>query len=329
MLGANANFDDETLRTKLRRVVNPLWNSAKFFLIYGKQHDWRPNKSSKSTDVEDVLNKWILVRLHQTIKDISENLDSYLVPPAVQVVEDFVDDLSRWYVRRSRERIFEGDMESLSVLYTVLVDFSKAAAPVIPFITEKIYQELVVSIDSSVPESVHLCDFPEFDQEFINENEDLVANMASDRIVVSPSHAVRGSEGVPARQPLRSLASVNPIHYEEIIKDEVNVKEILQNVDLKEFEGNSDYVVDKADGVALSVKNIPEELQAEGNAREMIRKIQNLRKKNGLTVGEEIEVVYKDTEDNKKSVELFSDQIKRKVQARSLRPGKEFSIKKL
>ncbi|OGC77497.1 isoleucine--tRNA ligase, partial [candidate division WWE3 bacterium RIFOXYD1_FULL_39_9] len=200
MVGENANFDDDELRTKLRNVLNPLWNSVKFFLIYAVQFDWKPENSEISTNP---LDKWIVARLHETIKTFSASIEAYSVPAAVSAVEGFVDDLSRWYVRRSRDRISSGDNAALSTFYSVLKTFSQAAAPLIPFITETIYQTLKTEKDTG--ESVHLCDYPLFDEKLIDESAEMLKLMQVLRDYVSIGHASRVTAGIAVRQPLQKI----------------------------------------------------------------------------------------------------------------------------
>jgi isoleucyl-tRNA synthetase len=140
-------------------VLNPLWNSAVFFLTYAQANNWDEKDISES---DNILDKWVLIRLNEVIKDISDSLSSYNVPSAVKSLEEFVDDLSRWYVRRSRDRISRGDSEALSTLYKVLMEFSKASAPIIPFISENIYRFLIKAKENDL-NSFHLCDYPHFE----------------------------------------------------------------------------------------------------------------------------------------------------------------------
>jgi len=300
MLAENTNIDEEEIKNKLRKVINPLWNCTKFFLTYAKS----PKKLEES---DHVLDKWITIRLHETIKEFSTGVEKYMVPQAVRAIEEFVDDLSRWYVRRSRERITSGDNKAISTLYNVLVTFSKGSAPIIPFVAESIYRNLVVD----GPESVHLCDYPEYSEKVIEEGREIIKNMKEDREVVSLFLAERTEKNIPIRQPLGSLSTISQVHYSDIVKSEVNVKEIIS--------GAKENVL---------YTDVTEDLRLEGLYREMVRKIQDLRKKEGVSVSDLVDVVYENTEDNKKVMEKFGEELKKKVSARILTPGNALKITK-
>ncbi|NMB69896.1 isoleucine--tRNA ligase [candidate division WWE3 bacterium] len=322
MVGENANFDNEELSNKLKNVVNPLWNSAKFFLIYAAEFNWEPKGdiTSSSTNPMDV---WILTRLNETIKGIADNLETYLIPDAVKYVETFVDDLSRWYVRRSRTRISSGEEAALDTLYRVLLDFSQAASPIIPFITEAIYRNL-----RPADESVHLQEYPKYYAECIQKNQDLVRNMSSDREVVSELLALRTQAKIGIRQPLASMASATKVHFPDIVLDETNIKKIDQldfestDLDLK------NYVVNTAKTVALNIE-LTEELELEGHMRDFIRKVQELRKEANLTVSDNIRVTYPNTPENGILMIKFGDQIKTKVSAAELIAGDILKVDKI
>src|SRR3989344_1133415 len=309
MLGENANFDDTELRTKSRNILNPLWNSLKFFLMYAQSSGWEPEDEEIPTPANP-LDKWIITRLQQTIKLFSESIENYLVPPAVRVSEEFVDDLSRWYVRRSRDRISAGDKEALSTLYYALLTFSKAVAPLIPFMSENIYKAL------SDGESVHLCDYPKFSEKLIKENEDLVNKMAQDRYIVSQVLAQRVEQNIPARQPLSKFETTLKVTFDEVVRNEVNVKDIVLVKELP--EGMQ---------VRLDIKISPD-LELEGLMREMVREIQSLRKKSGLQVGDRIRASYPQDTKLDEVVSKFGEEIKKVVGATELAPGTSYEISK-
>ncbi|MFC1756303.1 isoleucine--tRNA ligase, partial [Patescibacteria group bacterium] len=237
MLGENANFDLQELKNKSRNVLNPLWNSLKFFLIYANFHKWEPKKRGKTPKSENILDKWIIGRLHEVIRDFTVNIEKYLIPQALQPFEDFVDDLSRWYVRRSRSRISGNEKEALDVFHYVLSTFSKACAPAIPFMAEEIYQSLRDK-DSKI-ESVHLEEYPGYDQSLIDANEEIIVKMKKTRDLVSASLSIRVENKIPVRQPLRALTvyekegakdgGVLEEDYLVLIREEVNVKEVVFN----------------------------------------------------------------------------------------------------
>lgn len=324
MTGGNANFDDSELKTKLNNVLNPLWNSMKFFITYANHNNWTPNNIVVSDDVLDI---WIVTRLHETIRDLTVNIESYQIPPAVTSLETFVDDLSRWYVRRSRERISQGDNKALSTLYIVLTMFSKAAAPVIPFMSENIYQFLVKEVSSDSLSSVHLANYPDYDSSLIESNAEVVTKMASTRAVVSLGLALRAEKNLKVRQPLsmlvvESLGEGSDEFYEHLVIDEVNVKKISTN---PEDGVNYATVADSNFAAYLDTELTPA-LINEGNARELIRKIQDLRKQLGLDVSQKVNVQYENTVEFVNAVAAYEKDILLKVSASKLSPGDKFAI---
>ena len=323
MLGENANFDETELKTKLRNVLNPLWNSVKFFIMYARNNNWTPGEYVES---KNVLDRWIVARLKYVKKEFVENIEKYIIPSAVKPLEEFVDDLSRWYVRRSRDRISNGDNEALSTLYFVLVEFSKIAAPVIPFITERIYQDLVTSLSSDAQESVHLCDYPSVEN--ITEQEsDILNQMQLTRDIVSSALSIRVEKGIKIRQPLGNLYVKFKKEevldfYKYLVSDEVNVKNVLVVTNVMEnveFSDNNDFTV-------YLDTSITEDLRIEGLARDMVRIMQDLRKEQGLNVADRINATYEDTEDNRKVLELFGNDVKQKILANDITPSASFSV---
>ncbi len=330
MVGENANFDDNELRNKSRGVLNPLWNSVVFFLIYAELNNFEFNSGDEKSD--NVLDKWIKVRLDQFLAEFANSMESYLIPPAVRSVEEFVDDLSNWYVRRSRERISSGDLESLRTLYQVLVRFAKGAAPLIPFMAESMYQQLVVLPDSTngeKEESVHLTFYPEYDKDAGENNKDLVEYMNSARTIASLGNAIRKKNQLPVRQPLSEMYVKGekltlPNEFLEIIKDELNIKEIVFSETMP--KGENWLSAKEGHLEAFLNKEVSEELEIEGAAREMIREIQKLRKETNVAWDAKITVEYPENELYKKAVEKFSEDIKSKALVTEMNVGKEFKI---
>lgn len=325
MVGENANFDEQDIKNKLQRVLNPLWNSHRFFETYALVNGWKYSDGNKPSD--NILDVWILLRLDYTVKQIVKNLESYTTPPAVRALEDFVDDLSRWYIRRSRERISGGNEIALATLYKVLLTFSNAVAPIIPFLSESIYQSLR-RFDASLSwESVHLCPFTDFSYEH-PESDSILADMELTKKIASLALSARTEKGVAVRQPLAKVRVLGAkslvLDYEQLIKDEVNVKEV-------EWV-SSDYLDKKGDEAGLSREmsveldtNITEELKAEGYARELIRAIQDLRKERGFTVSQKVKVVCPNTSENNLALKAMGDEIKIKVGAVELLLGETLS----
>ncbi len=326
MVGENANFDEVELRNKSRNVLNPFWNSVKFFDMYASLHGWNSEKLVESTDL---LDRWIIARLHETIKTFSENLEKYLVPPAVKSIEEFVDDLSRWYVRRSRDRISSGDPQALSTLYTVLDSFSKTSAPLVPFLSEKIFLTLKQyrSAKENTPESVHLCDFPKY--HFSKIDTQVLSNMKVTRDIASLGLAIRSDKNIKVRQPLSTLYvdetfTSKDSFYKELILDEVNVKniDVVSHDKFEKVSGDSEIK-----SVYLD-PTITNELKLEGLAREMVRQIQDLRKANNLSVSDRISAKYPDSLENNAVVSIHQEDIKKKVLATSLTPSLAYEITK-
>jgi len=326
MSGENTNFDEVELKNKLRNVLNPLWNSAMFFLMYAESNKWDLKRTVES---ENILDKWIIVRLNQVIRDISDNLSSYNIPPAVKSLEEFVDDLSRWYVRRSRDRISFGDNEALSTLYKVLVGFSKASAPLVPFISENIYKFMTSNVGLENEKSVHLCDFPNHDEVLIRNSEDILQNMKKTREVVSAALSIRVAKSIPVRQVLGSLAIKKeddlPDEYKKLILDEVNIKEVKVVDSLDE---KSSWEIDISGFVRLDISLTPD-LIKEGRLREFIRSMQDLRKESKLSVSDEIILTYKKDDEIEDIVESFREDIKKKLLARDIIAGEENKIEKV
>ena len=287
MLGESVSFDEVELRNKSKNVLLPLLNCLNYFLIYAQENDWSVDKLAQSTNI---LDKWILVRLSQVASEVSANIEKYHLPNAVRSIESFVTDLSTWYVRRSRSRIADNDNLAISTLYSVLLEFSKISAPIIPFITEKLYQELV-DITLTKEDSVHLCMYPE-NKELTKDDNKLLLDMQKVRNYVSLCHSLRKEIDIPVRQPLQTLfikreKDVLSAELIEVIKAEANVKDVVF-VD----EINKTDEVKEKDGILALQTKIDDQLLLEGNYRLLIRKVQQLRKESNLSVGDKIDLVY-------------------------------------
>jgi len=318
MVAEGANFDEDEIKTNLRNILNPLWNSLKYFLIYANQYKWAFDQLEKS---DHILDKWIVLKTNQVTKEISESLESYTIPPAVRSIAAYVDDLSRWYVRRSRERISSGDTKAISTFYQVLLDFSQAASPVIPFITENIFQALKPFMPKDGKESVHLCDYPKFDQKLIDGGNEMLSSMQKSREISSAILGLRTAKGVGVRQPLRTFSVISSMavtkEYEQLIKDEVNIK-------------NMEVVESLGEGEIVSVDfTLDKELELEGRLRDFIREIQDLRKKDLLSVSDRIHLQYKNTPENLELVQRYSTEIGKKVLADEIKPGPETRLSKV
>ena len=368
-----------------RKFMGTLWNTYAFYVLYANIDEFDPTKYSLDYDKLSVMDKWLLSRLNSTVQAVDTNLGNYRIPEAARALDDFVDDMSNWYVRRSRERFWAKGMEQDKInaymtLYTALVTISKAAAPMIPFMTEDIYQNLVISVDKNAPESIHLCDFPEVDEKMIDK--ELEENMKDLLEVVVMGRACRNASNIKNRQPIGQMYVKADFElsefYVNIIADELNVKNVTFTDDVREFssysfkpqlktvgpkfgkqlseirtalselDGNdamdevnatgslklalpSGEVVLEKDDLLIDIAqkegyvseadnkitvvidtNLSEELLEEGFVREVISKIQTMRKEAGFEVMDKITIFAKDNEKvaevmNKNKESILSD----------------------
>ncbi len=235
-------FSGKLVMEGQRKFMGTLWNTYAFFVLYANIDAFDATKYTLEYDKLPVMDKWLLSKLNTVIKEVDENLDHYAIPEAARALDNFVDEMSNWYVRRSRERFWAKGMEQDKInaymtLYTALVTICKCAAPMVPFITEEIYQNLVCSLDKEAPESIHLCDFPVADERLIDK--ELEDNMEVVLKVKGMGHAARNTTNIKIRQPLATMfikgAKELPEFYQEIVKDEVNVKALAFTDDVREF----------------------------------------------------------------------------------------------
>ena len=239
-------FHGKAVQEGQRKFMGTLWNTYAFFVLYANIDNFDATKYTLEYDKLPVMDKWILSKMNTMVKDVDYNLGNYRIPEAARVLQDFVDDLSNWYVRRSRERFWAKGMEQDKInaymtLYTALVTVSKAAAPMIPFMTEEIYQNLVRSIDKDAPESIHLCDFPEVHEDQIDK--ELENNMEHVLDLVVMGRACRNASNIKNRQPIGKMfvkADFDlPEFYQEIVADELNVKNVKFTDDVRDFTSYS------------------------------------------------------------------------------------------
>ncbi len=360
-------FFGEAVVEGQRKFMGTLWNTYAFYVLYANIDGFDPTKYTLNKNTLSVMDKWILSKLNTAVKTVDKQLDAYKITEATRVLDDFVDQLSNWYVRRSRERFWVKDMPEDKVnayltLYTCLVTIAKTAAPFIPFMAEDIYRNLVCSVDKSAPESVHLCDFPEADEAFIDAK--LEENMEEVVDVVVLGRACRNAAAIKNRQPVAKMyvkADKTPDEeFVAVIAEELNVKTVEFTDNVREFttysfkpqlrtvgpkfgkylgairnilstlDGNAamdeldatgalkldipdaDVSLTKEDlliemtkkegfeslgdrGVTVVIdKNLTPELIEEGNVREIISKIQTMRKDSGFEVMDKIKVAFKD-----------------------------------
>ena len=358
-------FSGKLVQEGQRKFMGTLWNTYAFFVLYANIDQFDATKYTLDYEKLSVMDKWLLSKLNSAIKGTDENLANYRIPEAAKVLDEFVDDMSNWYVRRSRDRFWAKGMEQDKInaymtLYTALVEICKAAAPMIPFMTEEIYQNLVRSINTEAPESIHLCDFPVVNEAWIDK--ELEKNMDEVLKIVVMGRACRNSANIKNRQPIGNMyvkaPNVLSEYFVEIIEDELNVKKVNFTEDvsaytsytfkpqlrtvgpkygkflgqiqkaLAELDGNKAMAELKADGVLAlpsvsdDVKlseedllitmtqmegyvtegdntvtvvldtNLTPELVEEGFVRELISKIQTMRKEAGFEVMDKISIYY-------------------------------------
>ncbi len=369
-------FHDKAVTEGQRKFMGTLWNTYAFFVLYANIDNFDATQYELQYDKLSVMDKWMLSRVNSAVRDIDKNLENYKITETTKILDKLVDDMSNWYVRLSRQRFWTKEMtqdkiNAYMTLYTSLVTIAKAAAPMIPFMTEDIYQNLVRSIDKDALESIHLCDFPEANDEFIDK--DLETAMAEVTDIVVLGRACRNTSGLKSRQPLNAIYVKAETElkefYKDIIKTELNIKnvefvddisgfasysfkpqlktlgrrfgkdinlvrDILANIDgskamaelneagtvtievngvsealtnedlLIETVKSDDYVTD-SDGaltVVLETK-LTDELIEEGYVRELVSKLQNMRKDSGFEVMDHI-IVY--VSNNAKISDIFS-----------------------
>ena len=387
-------FHGKAVQEGQRKFMGTLWNTYAFFILYANIDEFDATKYTLDYDKLSVMDKWALSRLYSTVKEVDTRLGNYQIPEAARALDSFVDDLSNWYVRRSRERFWAKGMEQDKInaymtLYTCLVTISKAAAPMIPFMTEEIYQNMVRSLDSSAPESIHLCDFPEVKTEWIDT--ELEENMKELLKIVVFGRACRNTANIKNRQPIGNMyvkaEKALPEFYTRIIEDELNVKhaefsddvsqattysfkpqlrtvgpkygKFLKGIQeaLASLDGNKAYAQLKSEGaitlpeVDASIRleeedllisqesqegfisdgdnevtvvldtNLTEELLEEGMVREIISKIQTMRKEADFEVMDKISVGYTGTEKAEGIFEKYADDIAGEVMATSVTKG--------
>ena len=235
-------FHGKAVTEGQRKFMGTLWNTYAFFVLYANIDEFDATKYTLDYEKLAVMDKWILSRLNSVVKAVDTNLENYRIPEAARALQDFVDDLSNWYVRRSRERFWAKGMpqdkiNAYMTLYTSLVTICKAAAPMIPFMTEDIYQNLVRSIDKDAPESIHLCDFPAVHEAWINV--ELEKDMDEVLKIVVMGRACRNTANIKNRQPIGTMFVKADTElskfYKEIIEDELNIKEVVFTQDVRSF----------------------------------------------------------------------------------------------
>ena len=389
-----SRFYGEAVSEAQRKYMGTFWNTYAFYVLYANIDGFNPMDYTLDYDQLSIMDKWILSRLHSLIATVDKNLDNYRIIESARALQDFVDDLSNWYVRRSRERFWYKDMpqdkiNAYMTLYTVLTTLTKLTAPFTPFMAEEIYQNLVRNVDKNAPESVHLCLFPEVNEALIDKA--LEENMDEVLKIVVQGRACRNTANIKNRQPLGRMyvkaAKELSSEYKEIIADELNVKEVIFTDDVADFttysfkpqlktvgpkygklvgkirealaaiDGNKamnelksgkpltfDFDGEKVelleedlliatehkegfvaeserDVTVVLDTNLSEELIEEGFVREIISKIQTMRKEAGFEVQDYIHVTYHGNEKLAKIIERNKEEIAGEVLAEKISEG--------
>ena len=235
-------FHGKAVQEGQRKFMGTLWNTYAFFVLYANIDGFDASKYTLEYDKLPVMDKWLLSKLNTLITEVDTNLENYRIPETARALDDFVDEMSNWYVRRSRERFWAKGMEQDKInaymtLYTALVTVSKLAAPMIPFMTEDIYRNLVCTNDPTAPESVHLCDFPVANPAFVDKQ--LEEDMEAVLKIVVMGRAARNTANIKNRQPIGTMfvkaEKALSAFYQEIIEDELNVKEVKFTDDVRDF----------------------------------------------------------------------------------------------
>ena len=239
-------FKDEWVSEGQRKFMGTFWNTYAFFVLYANIDDFDATKYQLEYDKLSVMDKWLLSKLNSLVKVVDTNLENYKITETARALEDFTDELSNWYVRRSRERFWAKGMEQDKInaymtLYTTLVTLAKISAPMVPFMTESIYRNLVCSIDKNAPISIHLCDFPKVNEQFIDKKLEETMDDVLDAVVIG--RACRNSTNIKNRQPIGKMFIKADWKLDEfytaIIADELNVKEVEYTDDVRAFTSYS------------------------------------------------------------------------------------------
>ncbi len=235
-------FYGKAVQEGQRKFMGTLWNTYAFYVLYAEIDQFDPTKHTLEHDKLTVMDKWLMSKLNSLIKEVDEDLANYKVTEAARALQVFTDEMSNWYVRRCRDRFWAKGMEQDKVsaymtLYTTLVTLSKLAAPMIPFMTEQIYQNLVRNVDKSAPESIHLCDYPQVNEQLIDKKLEVDMDEVLDIVVLG--RAARNEANIKNRQPIADMYvksnNVLDKFYTDIIKDELNVKQVSFRDDVEDF----------------------------------------------------------------------------------------------
>ncbi len=332
--GEFANFSYRYLEETRKSFFTTLWNSYRYFVTYATLYNFGNEDVAKNIDdlsIENVLDRWILARFKQTANRMDSFLSKYEVMYGARELAPFVEDLSTWYIRRSRDRISSGDKDALKTLYYVLLNFTKLMAPYVPLLADGMYRNLA-SIDDSMPESVHMCEFPTYNDLTEEENK-LMGDMETVRKIASLANSTRKQAQIPVRQPLSEMIVMGITgladEYVQLLKDELNVKEVKFEKTINDSLDDI-YAVQEEGKLKVALNTVlTDDLKLEGKARELVREIQKLRKQADVAWNEYVDVTYPDENDYTKVVEKFGDEIKTKTYVKNLKKGEKFELSRL
>ncbi len=330
--GNTRRFSEEAVAEVNRRFLATLWNVYSFFVTYANIDRFTPRAEGAASVEPSELDRWIISELNQLIADVDRGLDGYNPTEAGRKIEGFVDDLSNWYVRRSRRRFWksESDADKLAAyttLYECLVALAKLLAPFAPFLAEELYQNLVVSAFADAPDSVHLADFPAADETRIDKK--LAADTRLAMKVCSLGRAARSQAGIKVRQPLAHLVvSVAGSQEQEVLErlapqilEELNVKELKFASGEIELDRSGYEVVSEGGHSVAIATEIPPELEAEGVAREVVRRLQTMRRSAGFDIADHIITYYQGDDYIRQVMGDFADYIKGETLSQKLVDG--------
>ena len=375
-----SRFYEEAVIEAQRKFIGTLWNVYSFYVLYAELDKFDPTKYEDFVS-GNIMDKWMMSKLNTLVKNIDEHLENYRITQGAKELEDFVDELSNWYVRRNRARYWVEDLTEDKIgaymtLYRVLTTLAKVASPFIPFVTEELYQNLVVNFDKNAEESVHLCKWPEYREDLVDES--LEMEMGKAYKIVKLGRSARNGANIKNRQPLsKMLVSIGtlPEYYGDIVKDELNIKEVELGADISKYVNfeikpnlpilgkaygklipgirkaigsmnqmelaqainNGKIVNINVDGTEIELTsenllvtmqglegyafagegdigvvldtNITDELREEGHVREILSKIQNMRKESGFEVADKINIYVSGNEMLENIIRKFEEQI--------------------
>ncbi len=314
MMAENLNFSEDGVREALRKVIMILWNVVRFYEMFNIEIRNQKSKIKNIEDNNNILDQWILARLEELKLVVTDNMNKYNLPASVRPIEEFINDLSTWYIRRSRERFKGDDKEdkeaALATTQHVLIELSKLMAPFTPFIAENIWQKVTGYNFSDPDKSVHLEEWPKGESGIRNQESGIIDEMKTTRKVVELALARRDEAKIKIRQPLNKILIFNfqfsIEKYGKLIKDEINVK----NIELKKDNGEPRVELDT---------NITPELKQEGILRELVRLVNGLRKKASLTIEDKINIYWQsENELVKKTIDKFKDNLLKETLAKKI-----------